>query len=190
MAQSRPMPGASQWLPPSGCGRHCRYIETKPWCAGPSFSFRAGIPTRQNDTNSSGAQECYRAVQEHRLQTGCGKTKSFVIPRRAARRGISLFLRLNQREIPHFVRNDKIKDFFHSLFRACPTRSIQDAQLNRLCLSAIATTHLLPCVAARYFSSDFLYESFSGSRASAFSSVSTALSFCPSAKYAAARVSR
>jgi hypothetical protein len=28
-------------------------------------------------------------------------------PRRAARRGISLFPRLNQREIPHFVRNDK-----------------------------------------------------------------------------------
>jgi hypothetical protein len=34
---------------------------------------------------------------------------------RAARRGISLFLRINQREIPHFVRNDKINYFFRSL---------------------------------------------------------------------------
>ncbi len=48
--------------------------------------------------------------------TGCGKTQLFVIPRRAARRGISLFLHLNQREIPHFVRNDKINHFFRSLF--------------------------------------------------------------------------
>jgi hypothetical protein len=48
--------------------------------------------------------------------TACGKTKIFVIPRRAARRGISLFLRLNQGEIPHFVRNDKINYFFRSLF--------------------------------------------------------------------------
>jgi hypothetical protein len=40
----------------------------------------------------------------------------FVIPRRAARRGISLFLCLNRREIPHFVRNDKINYFFRSLF--------------------------------------------------------------------------
>jgi hypothetical protein len=44
------------------------------------------------------------------------RLKSFVIPRRAARRGISLFLRLKQREIPHFVRNDKIEDFFRGLF--------------------------------------------------------------------------
>jgi hypothetical protein len=44
------------------------------------------------------------------------KTQIFVIPRRAARRGISLFLRLNQRGIPHFVRNDKINYFFRSLF--------------------------------------------------------------------------
>jgi hypothetical protein len=48
--------------------------------------------------------------------TVCGKTEIFVIPRRAARRGISLFLRVNQREIPHFVRNDKINYFFRSLF--------------------------------------------------------------------------
>ncbi len=50
-----------------------------------------------------------------------GKTHIFVIPftvnvhgepRRAARRGISLLLCLNQREIPHFVRNDKINYFF------------------------------------------------------------------------------
>jgi hypothetical protein len=33
-----------------------------------------------------------------------------------ARRGISLLLRLNQREIPHFVRNDKrVGHFFRSL---------------------------------------------------------------------------
>src|SRR5450432_2420136 len=48
--------------------------------------------------------------------TACGKTLIFVIPRRAARRGISPFLRLNQGEIPHFVRNDKINYFFRSLF--------------------------------------------------------------------------
>jgi hypothetical protein len=48
--------------------------------------------------------------------TACGKTEIFVIPRRAARRGISLFLRSNHREIPHFVRNDKINYFFHGLF--------------------------------------------------------------------------
>jgi hypothetical protein len=46
----------------------------------------------------------------------CGKTQFFVIPRRAARRGISLFLGLNQRGIPHFVRNDKINYYFRSLF--------------------------------------------------------------------------
>ena len=45
----------------------------------------------------------------------CGKTHIFVIPRRAARRGISLFLRFNQREIPHFVRNDKINYLFRSM---------------------------------------------------------------------------
>src|ERR1700722_6618238 len=43
--------------------------------------------------------------------TACGKTKSFVIPRRAARRGISLFLSFNHREIPRFARNDKIIHF-------------------------------------------------------------------------------
>src|SRR6202023_2069661 len=43
--------------------------------------------------------------------TGCGETRTFVIPRRAARRGISLFPRSNRREIPHFVRNDKIKNY-------------------------------------------------------------------------------
>src|ERR1700674_4072437 len=47
--------------------------------------------------------------------TACGKTQIFVIPRRTARRGISLFLGLNQRGIPHFVRNDKIDYFFRSL---------------------------------------------------------------------------
>ena len=48
--------------------------------------------------------------------TACGKTQIFVIPRRAARRGISLFLCSNQREIPHFVRNDKTTYFFRSMF--------------------------------------------------------------------------
>jgi hypothetical protein len=37
-------------------------------------------------------------------------------PRRAFRRGISLFLSLNPREIPHFVRNDKINCFFRGGF--------------------------------------------------------------------------
>src|SRR5258708_23820658 len=45
--------------------------------------------------------------------TTCRKTLIFVIPRRAARRGISLFLRSNRREIPHFVRNDKKLLFSH-----------------------------------------------------------------------------
>ena len=53
--------------------------------------------------------------------TACGKTQIFVIPRRAARRGISLFLGLNQRGIPHFVRKGKINYFFGSLFK--PLRS-------------------------------------------------------------------
>jgi hypothetical protein len=47
--------------------------------------------------------------------TSCGITQIFVIPRRAARRGISLVLRLSQREIPRFSRNDKINHFFFSL---------------------------------------------------------------------------
>ena len=56
--------------------------------------------------------------------TVCRKTKILVIPftvnvhgepRRAACRGISLLLCLNQREIPHFVRNDKINCFFRTL---------------------------------------------------------------------------
>jgi len=70
----------------------------------------------------------------------CRKTQLFVIPRRAARRGISLFVRLNRREIPHFVRNDKINYFFRSLFNesrffahgserrqaeACPTKEVR-----------------------------------------------------------------
>ena len=50
-----------------------------------------------------------------RRASACGKIQNFVIPRRAARRGISLFLRLNPREIPHFVRNDKINCFFRGL---------------------------------------------------------------------------
>jgi hypothetical protein len=54
--------------------------------------------------------------------TGYGKTGIFVIPRRAARRGISHFLRLKQREIPHFVWNDKTKDFFHCPFSGHITR--------------------------------------------------------------------
>ncbi len=43
--------------------------------------------------------------------TGCGKTQHFVISRRAAWRGISLFLGINRREIPRFTRNDKINYF-------------------------------------------------------------------------------
>jgi hypothetical protein len=48
--------------------------------------------------------------------TAWGKTQIFVIPRRAARRGISLFLHSKQREIPRFARNDKINYFFRGLF--------------------------------------------------------------------------
>ena len=55
--------------------------------------------------------------------TACGKTQIFVIPRRAARRGISLFLCSNQREIPHFVRNDKTTHFFRSMFSLWPFES-------------------------------------------------------------------
>ena len=72
--------------------------------------------------------------------TGCRKTQIFFIPRRAARRGISLFLSLNRREIPHFVRNDKINSFFRNRFslsgffdhrsvprqaEACPTKEVR-----------------------------------------------------------------
>jgi hypothetical protein len=47
---------------------------------------------------------------------GCRKTQYVVIPRRAARRGISLFQRFKHREIPHFVRNDNQWHFFRNLF--------------------------------------------------------------------------
>src|ERR1700676_5348794 len=50
--------------------------------------------------------------------TACGKIKNFVIPRRAARRGISLSLAFNHREIPRFAQNDKMKYFFRSLLEA------------------------------------------------------------------------
>ena len=55
---------------------------------------------------------------------GCGKIQYFVVPftlnlhgepRHAARRGISLLLGFNPREIPRFARNDRIS-FFRSLF--------------------------------------------------------------------------
>jgi hypothetical protein len=60
------------------------------------------------------------------------KSLFFVIPRRAARRGISLLLRLNQREIPHFVRNDKINYFFRSLFSLMGLGSLAKGKLHRL----------------------------------------------------------
>jgi hypothetical protein len=47
----------------------------------------------------------------------CGRTQLFVIPRRAARWGISLLPHLNQREIPHFVHHEKINHFFRRVFR-------------------------------------------------------------------------
>jgi hypothetical protein len=50
---------------------------------------------------------------------GCGQARTFVIPRRAARRGISLFLDGNLREIPLFARNDKISHYFRKRF--CPS---------------------------------------------------------------------
>ena len=45
----------------------------------------------------------FREAKSRTVVTTCRKAQISVIPRRAARRGISLFLRLNQREIPHFV---------------------------------------------------------------------------------------
>jgi hypothetical protein len=39
----------------------------------------------------------------------------FVIPRRAARRGISLIPGFNEREIPRIARNDKINHLFRKL---------------------------------------------------------------------------
>src|ERR1700693_4497321 len=64
--------------------------------------------------------------------TACGKTQIFVIPRRAARRGISLFVGLNQRGIPHFVRNDKINYFFRNLLSQYhhPSRGAKDGASN------------------------------------------------------------
>ena len=67
--------------------------------------------------------------------TACGITPVFVLPRRAARRGISLFLRLKQREIPHFVRNDKIN--YAIVLRLC----CAFAGLLLLAMPARATTY-------------------------------------------------
>jgi hypothetical protein len=52
--------------------------------------------------------------------------RNFVIPRRAARRGISRFRRLNLREIPHFVRKDKIFFFFRNLLRLSGFAAVPD----------------------------------------------------------------
>src|SRR5579863_5851184 len=86
--------------------------------------------TSANSAPSNHAASCREKTP--RLKTGlqqpcanfavCGKNQIFVIPRRAARRGISLIFRSNQSEIPHFVRNDKIINFFPQLVqprRAC-----------------------------------------------------------------------
>jgi hypothetical protein len=62
----------------------------------------------QNSSHGESAPDSSAALNSLR------KNQIFVIPRRAARRGISLFLGLNQRGIPHFVRNDKINYFFRS----------------------------------------------------------------------------
>ncbi len=80
---------------------------------------------------------------QQRRQIGCGKTQTFVIPfrvsvhgepRRAACRGLSLFLDFNQREIPRFARNDKINYFFRSLLnrglRRNPRRYSRERQLS------------------------------------------------------------
>ncbi len=48
--------------------------------------------------------------------TACGKSQLFVISRRAARRGISLFQGFDPGEIPRFARNDKKSYFFRGLF--------------------------------------------------------------------------
>jgi hypothetical protein len=77
--------------------------------------------------------------------TDCGKNHNFVIPRRAARRGISLFLGFNQIEIPRSARNDKINYFFRKLFSLSAflsrrTRSKPDRlKPVLLALAAIAT---------------------------------------------------
>ena len=56
-------------------------------------------------------------------KTGRGKTKFFVKPKRAARRRIYLTLRLAQRKIRHFARNDKADDFSQSLLELPEQRS-------------------------------------------------------------------
>jgi len=57
-----------------------------------------------------------RAIENMRGFSGCGKSPLVVIPRRAFRRGISLLLDLDRREIPSFARNDSTNDFFRSHF--------------------------------------------------------------------------
>jgi hypothetical protein len=52
---------------------------------------------------------------EKRNETGftiCGKARYSVIPGRAARRGISLSLGIDQNEIPRSTRNDKMSGYF------------------------------------------------------------------------------
>jgi hypothetical protein len=97
------------------------YFITSPRSCDPSIGIHRGFKSWL------GREECtgrMRFNQSHLLKNRqlkldklnrLLKNSIFVIPRRAARRGISLFLRFNQREIPRFARNDKIKYFFRSL---------------------------------------------------------------------------
>jgi hypothetical protein len=59
--------------------------------------------------SSADDRACHKNPQ---AEQAAEKASYFVIPRRAARRGISLSPHLDQREIPRFVRNDKINYFF------------------------------------------------------------------------------
>jgi hypothetical protein len=100
--------------------------------------------------------------EKHASTTGltvCGKPQIFVIARRAARPGISLCLRLNQGEIPRFVRNDKINYFFRGLFSLSGfDRARRDTKADRLkpillALAAIVTFSSLNLGAAQQLAS-------------------------------------
>src|SRR5271169_266783 len=85
------------------------------------------VPHHADDLHLLGSEARLPNRGQVELLAACGKTQSFVIPRRAARRGISLFLRLKQREIPQSprrLRNDKIICFFRNLL------SLSDSLLN------------------------------------------------------------
>ena len=94
--------------------------------------------------------------------TGSEKTQIFVIPRRAARRGISLSFAFNHREIPRFARNDKIKYFFRSLSSRIATPGLAIlfvSGLELLPVWRLSKTHRRECLC--YFDSNVEHSSLS-----------------------------